>query len=270
MHDVVYDARHGVAGTLDLYLPEADGRAHATVLFIHGGSWVGGDKNHFQFAGPRLARSGFAVASIDYRLVPDGQFPRDAEDCMCSLAYLRAHADEYGIDPDRIVVWGYSAGAHLASLVGLAADDPMLASDCDAAGGQPQARPAAVIAASGPQDMVKLWHQAGAASTVEKVFGGTPDELPDLYALGSPSAHVAPGAPPYLLLRDSFDIGGIAEFRTAMVEAGNDATMLEVDGSLHVLEQGDDAGEYEIGVSQETPEGWLAIESFLFDTVGAP
>ena len=267
---VSYDARHGDDGKLDLYLPENDGRAHATVLFIHGGSWSAGDKNHFVFAGRRLARSGFAVASTNYRLVPGGKFPNDIEDCICSLAFVRAHAQEYGIDPDRIVVMGYSAGGQLASLVGLASDDPQLAPDCDAAGGEPVPHPAAVISASGPQDMVKVWDESPDGSSIEDLLGGSPSAQPDAYALASPIKHVVPGAPPFLLIEDGIEWSGSHEMSEALVAAGNVATWLQVSGSLHIFEQSDDPGEYEFGVSQETPEAWIAVESFLFDTVGDP
>ena len=114
-HDVAYDERFGGDSSLDLYLPDNGAAAHPTVMFIHGGSWRFGDKDHFENAGRRLARSGYAVASINYRLLPDGVFPHNLEDCLCALAFLRAHAAEYTIDPDRIVVMGYSAGAHLAT-----------------------------------------------------------------------------------------------------------------------------------------------------------
>ena len=266
--NVVYDARHGDAGMLDLYLPDLDGTAHPTVMFIHGGSWSGGDKIHFVFAGPRLARSGYAVASINYRLVPDGEFPNDVEDCTCALAFLRAHATDYGIDPDRIVVMGYSAGGQLAAVVGLASDDPQLQPDCDAAGGQPVARPAGVISASSPEDMVAFWNWLADKSYANDLFGGTPTDVPDAYALGSPIDHVAPGDPPVLLLEDVLDPGGIVAMRDQLLAAGDTATLLQVAGSLHVLEQGDEPGEYEGGTSQETPEGWLAVESFLTQTVG--
>jgi len=270
LHDVTYDPRHGDAGRLDLYLPELDDHAHATVLFIHGGSWTTGDKSIFAAAGRRLASSGFAVASTNYRLLPTGVFPDDAEDCMCAYAYLRAHAADYAIDPERIVVMGYSAGGHLAGLVGLAADDPALASDCDAAGGQPVPRPAAVISASGPQDLRVLWGQFGMGSTLERMFGGTPDAQPAAYALGSPITHVAPGAPPFLIIQDAIDFGGMVAMSEALKAAGDQETLLHISGSAHVLEQWDEPGEYEAGVSSDAPEAWIATEDFLFDTVGAP
>ncbi len=92
------------------------------------------------------------------------------------------HATEYGIDPDRIAILGYSAGAQLASLVGIDSDDPPLAPDCDAAAGQSLALPAAVISGSGPQDMREFWSDVGRDKSL-------PSALPDAYALASPVTH---------------------------------------------------------------------------------
>lgn len=265
--DISYDDRFGDATLMDVYLPAGDAPANPAVLFIHGGSWRFGSKDHFVAAGRRLARSGFVVASINYRLLPEGRFPDNLFDATCSLAYLRAHAEELRIDPERIAVMGYSAGAHLASLVGLASAHPELAPDCAAAAGQPVAPPAAVISASGPQDMRTFWEEAGDKSDVEEIFGGSPAELPRAYELGSPRYHVAPGAPPFLILEDAIDFGGVEAMRAALAGAGNDVRLLKVIGSLHILEQAADPGIYEAGVSSETPEAWIAITDFLFRTV---
>lgn len=266
--DLSYDDRFGDSTKLDAYLPAGeDGDANPAVLFIHGGSWRFGDKSNFQSAARRLARSGFAVASINYRLLPEGQFPKNYFDAACSLAYLRANAEELRIDPDRIAVMGYSAGAHLAGLVGLAADHPELLPDCEVAAGQPVALPAAVIPASGPQDMVRFWQEADDRSDVEEIFGGSPEEKPRAWELGSPSYHVREGAPPFLILEDIVDFGGIEAMRESLADAGNEVRLLQVKGSLHILEQSAEPGAYEVGLANETPEAWIAITDFLFRTV---
>ncbi len=266
--DVAYDLRSGSSTTMDLYLPEEGAAARPAVMFIHGGSWKAGDKEHARNLGPRLARSGYVVASINYRLLPEGMFPNNLADCLCALAYLRAHAEEYGIDPRRIAVMGYSAGAHLASLVGLASEHPELPADCEASGGLPIAPPAAVISASGPQDMRAFWEGMGDKEGVEAIFGGSPEELPRAFELGSPRHHVRPGAPPFLIIGDAIDFGGIDDMRDALVEAGNDARLLRVAGSLHILVQHGDPGVYEGGMASEAPEAWIAIASFLERTIG--
>jgi acetyl esterase/lipase len=266
--DVAYDARLGDDGQMDVYLPDGDAPRNPAVLFIHGGSWTGGDKDHFRAAGRRLARSGYVVASTNYRLVPGGRFPRNIQDCLCSLAYLRAHAAEHRIDPDRIVVMGYSAGAHLAGLVGLASANAEIAPDCDEARGTKLAPPAGVIAACGPQDMRTFWREAGDRRDIERIFGGSPERIPHAYELGSPRWHVRAGAPPFLLLGDAYDFGGIEDMRGALAAAGNDVRLLKLAGSLHVLEQHADPGAYEVGMASETPEAWIAIEDFLARTIG--
>ena len=267
--DVAYDARLGEDGRMDVYFPDGDAPRNPAVLFIHGGGWTGGDKDHFRNAARRLARSGYVVASTNYRLVPRGTFPRNIQDCLCSLAYLRAHASEHRIDPDRIVVMGYSAGAHLAGLVGLASSNPEVAPDCAEARGAPIAPPAGVIAACGPLDMRTFWRDAKDKADIERIFGGSPATLPHAYALGSPRWHVRAGAPPFLVLGDAFDFGGIEETRDALAAAGTDVQLLKIAGSLHVLEQHADPGAYEVGMATETPEAWIAIDDFLDRTIGS-
>src|SRR5205085_1438941 len=121
--------------------------------------------------------------------------------------------------------------------------------------------------ASGPQDMRTFWDEARDKDTVEDIFGGSLTDLPHAYDLGSPRYHVAPGAPPFLILEDALDFGGVEAMRDALADAGNDVRLLQIAGSLHILEQHDDPGVYEAGVSSETPEAWIAITDFLFRTI---
>src|SRR5690606_38877290 len=180
--------------------------------------WRGGSKDHGSGLGRRLARSGYVVVSINYRLIPKGLFPRNVQDCICSLAWVRANAGKYRIDPDRIAVMGYSAGAHLASLVGVASHHPELAPDCEIARGQTVAPPAAVIAGSGPQDMREFWEYT---DDIEDVLGGSPAGLPHVYDLASPTHHVEAGAPPYLIVTDlSANLGGNSTMRDKLAAVG--------------------------------------------------
>ena len=107
------------------------------VVFIHGGAWMIGDKawvrggTHMQLEQflHLLLRNGYAVASLNYRLVPEGVFPAPIHDVKAAVRYLRAHAHELGINPERIGVAGESAGAHLAQLLAVSADQPSLEGD---------------------------------------------------------------------------------------------------------------------------------------------
>jgi arylformamidase len=104
---------------LDLWRPAAHAPA-PLIIFVHGGGWKRGDKDNATGAAKvnHLLGRSYAVASIDYRLVPAATVEQQAGDVALALAWLRAHAAAYGVDPDRIVLMGHSAGAHLVALVG--------------------------------------------------------------------------------------------------------------------------------------------------------
>lgn len=101
---------------LDLYLPPLRKTPRPVVLWIHGGAWKKGDKRWGPFTS--LTNSGFAVASINYRLSGEAAFPAQLEDCMLAVRWIRENADKYNLDSSKIAVWGSSAGAHLAVLMG--------------------------------------------------------------------------------------------------------------------------------------------------------
>lgn len=90
------------------------------VIFVHGGGWKRGDKNNATGGSkaPHYLQQGYAFASINYRLVPEATVEQQAADVASSVAYLRKNAQRLGIDPQRIVLMGHSAGAHLSALVG--------------------------------------------------------------------------------------------------------------------------------------------------------
>jgi acetyl esterase/lipase len=119
--DVTYCEPGGVALKMDLYLPGTRGTDPApAVLYLHGGSWRAGDKSEVDLLAPGVVASGYVVASINYRLVPQYRWPAQIEDAKCAVRFLKANAARFNLDPARIGVWGASAGGHLAALVGLA------------------------------------------------------------------------------------------------------------------------------------------------------
>ncbi|MBK7581525.1 MAG: alpha/beta hydrolase [Myxococcales bacterium] len=264
--DVPYDSRYGDDTKLDLYLPDESGPQPA-ILLIHGGAWRWGDKRHFANAARRFARSGYVAASINYRLVPSGVYPNAPKDCGCALAFLQANADEYGIDPKRIAIMGYSAGGHLTSLLGVAWDEDSIAPDCE--WGRP-ARPAAVIPGAGAHDL----RARADAEWVQDFMGGTLDELPDKYEQASPIAQIQPGEPPFLLIDGGGDWIGAPEqarpMRDALRAVGTEADELRLAGGGHLLQPGVDPGELAFEVLTETPEAWLVIADFLARHIGEP
>ncbi|MEU7279841.1 alpha/beta hydrolase [Streptomyces sp. NPDC045431] len=204
LRGVPYANRVGVRPLeLDLWMPDEPPGPLPVIVYIHGGGWRAGTRTdmgpRFRHWSPspfaRIARAGFAVASLDYRLSGEAVYPAQLEDVTAALAWLNARADELGLDTARTVCWGESAGAHLAAL--LALTTPV--SGC--------------IAWYGPTDLTTLprhsqpgAYDAADPTTREALLIGAPiSEAPDRARAASPVAHVTAGAPPFLILHGTDD-----------------------------------------------------------------
>jgi acetyl esterase/lipase len=115
------------AQKLDVYLPEKGEGPFPVIISIHGGGFIGGDKGDRQ-VNPMLEglERGYAVVAVNYRLLKDGFFPKGIHDVKAAIRWVRAHANEYQFDPEKIVAWGGSAGGNLAALAGTADNIPLL------------------------------------------------------------------------------------------------------------------------------------------------
>lgn len=202
----------GRSETLDLYLPKnrKPGEKSPAVVLIHGGGWKEGDKRQareIEF-GTTLAENGYVAASVNYALRSAGKFPTNLQDCKNGIRYLRAHAEELGIDPNRIAVMGGSAGGHLSLMVAYTGDDHALA--------PPQPYPgisdkvSCVIDFYGITDIEsrkktdpegKPTEPRGVESEVKSIFGSTPAE----WKKASPVGHLRKDLPPTLILHGKKD-----------------------------------------------------------------
>jgi len=121
MRTLTYASRDGVDLLLDLYLPTNPIRRPVpTIVFLHGGGWSGGTRTTGPDFNRYFAQDGFAMASIEYRLTPSITFPANVEDVRTAIRWLKANASSHGLDPDRVCLWGTSAGGHLATVAALA------------------------------------------------------------------------------------------------------------------------------------------------------
>lgn len=120
----------------DIYLPDGTGVSPA-VLMVHGGGWVGGERSIMNHQSERLARRGYVVVNVDYRLAPDFHHPAQIDDLRQALRWMRANAVSLRLVPGRIGAWGYSAGAHLVALLGTDGEGPETRVDAVVAGGLP-------------------------------------------------------------------------------------------------------------------------------------
>jgi len=128
--DLVYKRIDGRALGLDLYSPSKPAGPLPVIIWLHGGGWSRGRKEGHSPA-VTLVDDGYAVASVDYRLTGIAPFPAQIEVCKAAVRWLRANASKYNLDPDRIGVWGFSAGAHLAALLGTSGGVKELEGDGD-------------------------------------------------------------------------------------------------------------------------------------------
>jgi acetyl esterase/lipase len=115
--DVTYCTTDTSSQKMDVYFPDSGGPWSALV-YVHGGSWMHGDKAEAVMFARGMTAQGYLVVSINYRLYPAGKFPNMIEDVKCAIRSLRAHASEYRLDPEHIAAIGSSAGGHLVSLLG--------------------------------------------------------------------------------------------------------------------------------------------------------
>ena len=228
--DLKYGAAPGDDNLLDIYRPEKFDKPLPVVVWIHGGGWANGDKSPSpQFL--QLVPRGFAVASINYRLTGTAPFPAQIYDCKGAIRWLRAHASEYQLDPDRIGVWGLSAGGHLVALLGTSGGVKELEGDV---GGNRQvsSRVQAVSDYAGPTDMLQYWAQAGDDNVFKKskgdtyfdhLFGSGPLEAhPELVRQANPITYIAADNPPFQIFhgdKDTLVPIGQAELLVAALKA---------------------------------------------------
>lgn len=179
------------------------------VVVMHGGGWFSGDKWMVAMHSERLAESGIAVLNMNYRLAPKNPFPAPVDDVRNALLLVVDRADRWRIDLTRIGLFGYSAGGHLATLVGLLADEPIGVQS--KASAWPETDPRwkrlpqiAAVAAGGPYcDFRKL----PIDSTLMSYFlGGSRRDIPKVYEAASSTAHASSGDPPVQLIHGDKDI----------------------------------------------------------------
>lgn len=193
------------AQTFDLFSPPEPTGYDPCVILVHGGGWVAGDKREFIALGLALARQGYKVMSVNYRLAPADPFPAALHDLHAALRFVHAQAEAMGIDPHRISGWGGSAGAHLVALAAATTGHR----DLDIAPDR-SASFRCIIAMAGPMDLtaprfIKFTANQGAMAFARSFLGSCFQDHPELYRLASPLTHMHQGMCPTLLLVGSED-----------------------------------------------------------------
>jgi len=197
-----YTTPDGLALKMDIYSPVDRASPGPAILYIHGGAWVSGDKQSGT-AGRYLAEfveSGYLLAAVNYRLAPQYPFPAQIEDVKCAIRFLRAQAERYQIDLERIGVIGASAGGQLAALLGTSDDQ----SGWDVGENLAQSsRVQAVVDLFGPTDLTNLFQQ-DQGRLARSLFGPS-GASGSILATASPLTYVSADDPPFLFIHGEED-----------------------------------------------------------------
>lgn len=259
-NNVIYSVIGRQKLKLDVYQPKPPVASRLpAVILIHGGSWQEGDKADLAEMARYLASNGYVAFSIDYRLHSGkkNRWPAQLDDAQRAVRWVRSHAAEYNVDPNRIGAWGYSAGAQIASLLGELDtrdnSDPELA--------KYSSRVQAVVDASGPVDFTLGFESDGGAFFAD-LLGATEKQNPELWKSASPVFNITPHTAPFLIFHGTRDgtvpIAQSIEFANALQKAGVDVSLIQLDDG-HDLET-------------EADKRRLALETveFFNRTLGSP
>ena len=209
LKDLAYVENGHERQKLDLYIPAQGVKPLPLIIWIHGGAWKGGNKERSPAL--QFLDRGFAVASVNYRLSQHAVFPAQLEDCKTAVRWLRAHAEEYGLNMDRFGAWGGSAGGHLVAMLGVTGDTK----DFDVG---PHLKFSSQVQAVanyfGPADLTSMGAQSGPESTMKhdapdspesQLIGGPILENKEKAKKASPLTYVSRGDAPMLLVHGDKD-----------------------------------------------------------------
>lgn len=244
--DIIFGNQDGFELRMDFAKPKlCKNQAVPCAVFVHGGAWkAGGKQGAFQKPESRmLFQLGFAVASIEYRLAPKYAFPAQINDCKLAIRYLRKNAKDLGIDPDKIGIWGSSAGGHLVSLMGCANDSDGLEGP-GLEGVSSSVR--CVVDYFGPtlltvaeEEQKDEW----GAQTIRDFLGCYPWDCPEKARQASPALFADKNDPPMLIQHGDKDTvvpyaQGV-ELAKAYANAGGNCALIKVDNGQHGFKPAD-------------------------------
>ncbi len=206
--DVVYATVGDRKLLADIFVPKNKPGPLPAVVVVHGVGWLNGDKTKFRALAVALASRGYVTAAIEYRLGGEAKFPAGIQDCNASVRFLRANAEKFKVDPQRIGAVGGSAGGHLAGLMAAAPHIPELQGDGGAA--KQSSRLQAAIVMAGPMEMLtgpvaERSRKQPVRSNSNQWLGKSVDEAPELYRLADAHVQFSKDAPPVLFMVGEFD-----------------------------------------------------------------
>jgi acetyl esterase/lipase len=192
---------------LDIYLPKNAKGKIPLVILIHGGAWLSNDKyadiGYMTKTMAEIVNSGIAIASIDYRFSTEAIFPANLQDCNRAISFLYDNATKYGFDTTRFAVMGFSAGGHLANMVGLSKNNHI--PNFFMKGSSTAFSIKAVVDFYGPAELVLFPGADDAKSPEGLLLGSAPLVRPDLAKIASPITYVDKKDPPFIIIQGEKD-----------------------------------------------------------------
>lgn len=201
--DIVYTKAGDSELKLDLARPAAGEGLFPAVVVIHGGAWRQGNKADVRGLSAEFARRGYVAVGPQYRLCPKDPFPAQVHDVKAAVRWIKSNAQKYQVDPEHMGAVGFSAGGHLALMLGLTSPSDGLEGDVKA--GAPDSRVKAVVNYFGPSDLAASDIPDICKPWVKDFLGGTPAQKPDAAAKASPLTFVSKDDVPVLTFQGTKD-----------------------------------------------------------------
>ena len=259
--NITYKVASNADQKLDVYWRRDRSAPRPTVIYIHGGGWVGGSKEASLLRIAPYLEMGFNAVNVEYRLGRAARAPAAVEDCRCALRWVIRNAEEYGIDPDRLVVTGRSAGGHLSLTTGMLATSAGFDAEC-ISGAQP--RVAAVINYYGITDVADLMAGEPNEKSYTVSWLGSQRDRKEIADSVSPIHHVREDLPPVLTIHGDADsvvpYSHAVELHKRLDAAGVQNELLTVPGGGH----GGFSRE-EVATIDQTIRAFLARHSLMPD-----
>lgn len=261
--DVTYLVADGYEAKLDVIAPRDTSAPRPTLLYIHGGGWVGGDKDAMFLHFLPYLEMGFAIVNVEYRFGRVALAPAAVEDCRCALRWLRQNAEQYGLDVDRVVVSGHSAGGHLTLTTGMLPAKAGLDRRCPlrktnggaADAWEPEMPVAAMVNWFGITDVADLVEGPNAKSYAVAWMGGQADWR-EVAQRVSPLEYVRSDLAPVLTLHGNADT--IVPYDHA-VRLHSSLEQMGVKNQLHTIDGGGHGG----FTLEQNLEAMKVIRNFL-------
>src|SRR5271156_1928882 len=238
--NIVYGVAGGETLLLDVYEPANNvGKPRPAVVLVHGGGWTNFDKSTMRALAQFLALAGFVAVPVNYRLFHDDatRWPAQLDDVQRAVRWVRANSAKYNVDPEHVGAYGHSAGAQIATLLGMMETRD----NSDALLGKYSSKVQAVVDASGPADFTGDAHD-DATEFLSRFLGADFATHPEVWRDASPVSHVAKSNAPILIIHGTHDamvpISQAEELNDALTKAGATVQFLRLDSDHMFHEPG--------------------------------